>query len=305
MADFDLKMRDLEERKESDISPSKLLNYVRKAELQELLTPIGFANLQGQLQQQLGDQPTLKDIKQYLSGQEAFIAKLKQSEIGDQALQRYQDAVTRLKQVDRDKLLEIRKGMIEPRRRYVGCLATKLKPEDYRDCLDNYDSSEFDTVKLIPSALKQRVFQNTRNDKLKAALAPSINNTKFSDIPSGLRHYINSNPGQFQKYYEERRQEMNLIKAVLNNLSGEEKASLSAYYAQNKSLPRAEFAKLFNPENVRERKRVRGKGVRGGIGGSSSVDPFLFQRCLEDLDNAVTLRSFSSEPDLSDLLEDY
>jgi hypothetical protein len=32
--------------------------------------------------------------------------------------------------------------MTAPRRRYQGCLATRLKPADYENCLDNYDNNE-------------------------------------------------------------------------------------------------------------------------------------------------------------------
>jgi hypothetical protein len=36
----------------------------------------------------------------------------------------------------------VRKVMTAPRRRYQGCLATRLKPADYENCLDNYDNNE-------------------------------------------------------------------------------------------------------------------------------------------------------------------
>lgn len=203
MKDEESKM-DIEQRVEkvdiNSIVASKLLNYVRKAELQQILTPMGYANLSTQLQQQLGNDPTLKDIKQFLSTKDDFVGNLRNSAIGQQAFQRYVTAVGRLQGINRAQMLEVRRGMAEPRRRFVGCLAIKIKPDDYRSCLDNYNSKEFENVKLIPSALKQRVFQNTPNDKLKAALAPSINKGRFSDLPSGLRHYISSNPDEFKRY---------------------------------------------------------------------------------------------------------
>jgi hypothetical protein len=45
----------------------------------------------------------------------------------------------------------------------------------------------------------------------------------ISDIPSGYRQYINKHPDEFKDYFEQRRHEFGLLKAVLRNLSNDDK----------------------------------------------------------------------------------
>jgi hypothetical protein len=45
-----------------------------------------------------------------------------------------------------------------PTQRYKGCLASRLQPADYEHCLDNYDDEQFQNIGLVPTALKQRVY---------------------------------------------------------------------------------------------------------------------------------------------------
>jgi hypothetical protein len=44
----------------------------------------------------------------------------------------------------------------QPRNRYQGCLASRLKPADCDHWVDNYNSEEFDHINLVPLTLKQR-----------------------------------------------------------------------------------------------------------------------------------------------------
>jgi hypothetical protein len=143
--------------------------------------------------------------------------------------------VARLQGIDRGRALAVRKVMTAPRRRYQGCLATRLKPADYENCLDNYDNEEFDSIGLVPSrALQQRVYD--RGDVTTRGILQETLSRKtgtISDIPSGYRQYINKHPDEFKDYFEQRRHEFGLLKAVLRNLSNDDKRRLQAYYNEH------------------------------------------------------------------------
>ena len=101
----------------------------------------------------------------------------------------------------------MRKGMRQPRNRFMGCLATKLQPEDYSSCLDDYNDEKYDNMKLVPSSPKKRVFESTQDQELRTALEPTITNEKitFSDLRTGLRRYMRVHPAEFKNYFDERR----------------------------------------------------------------------------------------------------
>jgi hypothetical protein len=67
----------------------------------------------------------------------------------------------------------------------------------------------------------------------------------FSDLPTGLRSYISSHPDEFKDYYEQRRHEVGLLKAVLRNLSSEDKRKLAAYYKQTGKLEPEKFSDII------------------------------------------------------------
>ena len=109
--------------------------------------------------------------------------------------------------------------MTTPRKRFVGCVATKLDADDYSSCLDEYDSPEFDNIKLVPPSLKQRVYENSTDSRVKAIMAPSVIGKTLSDLPSGIRSYMVSHPAQFKTYFDARHHELGLMKAVMKSLT--------------------------------------------------------------------------------------
>jgi hypothetical protein len=81
--------------------------------------------------------------------------------------------------------------MTQPTQRYKGCLASRLQPADYEHCLDNYDDEQFQHVGLVPTALKQRVYDkgdSATRGILKETLTRKTHT--ISDTPSGYRQFI-------------------------------------------------------------------------------------------------------------------
>jgi hypothetical protein len=244
------------------LAPSKLLNYVQKERLVEFLSPTRYADLEQRLRQQLNKSSiNLKDMKKQLATRPEFMQSLRQHAIGKEAFGKYQQAAQRLSNIDRTKSSASRKVMTQPRNRYQGCLASRLKPADYDHCLDNYNSEEFDNIELVPPALKQRVYDQgdvATRGILKETLTRKTGT--LSDLPKGYRAYISKNPDQFKDYFEQKRHELGLLRSVLKNLSSEDKRKLQAYYQQHKTIEPEKFSDIiasFQQEEDSPSKRPR------------------------------------------------
>jgi hypothetical protein len=86
----------------------------------------------------------------------------------------------------------------------------------------------------------------------------------FSDLPTGLRSYISRNPDQFREYYQIRANEVGLLKAVLKNLSNDDKRKLREYYQENGKLEPEKFSDIIashssSPSSKRPRSVLESK----------------------------------------------
>jgi hypothetical protein len=97
------------------------------------------------------------------------------------------------------------------------------------------------------------VFNKTQDENFKKALFPTINNPHFhaSDLPSGLKHYIQMYPSEFRHYFDERRHELGLLKSVLRTMSPEAKRELRHYYQQHGKVNQQEFMDLIRAPKKR------------------------------------------------------
>ena len=175
-------------------------------------TPQAYMSYEAQAKAEFKkEKVNVRDVKKILAKNEQFISELRKHDIGQKAFTKYLQTVARFRDPElRQRSLAVRQGMVQPRRRYQGCLATKIQPEDYRSCLDEYNDPKFDNIQLVPNALKKHVYETTQDGKLREALAPTIQNPKnsFADLPSGLKSYIKHNPSEFASYVNERKDEL-------------------------------------------------------------------------------------------------
>ena len=260
----------------ANLAPSKLLNYVKRDDLIAFITPRRYAELEHRLKVQLGkERINLKDMKKYLASEKEFIDSLRKHQTGADAFEKYQQAVQRLRSIDKTQATAVRKVMAEPRRRYQGCLATRLQPEDYQHCLDNYDDEEFESMSLVPAALKQRV-HDRGNMQTQGILRPSLTRrgAPTSELPAGYRNYISNHPDEFKNYYEQRRHELGLMKAVLRNMSSDDKQRLQDYYRENKKIEPDKFSDIIRtlPSRATSPKRQRLPHVPDTVKGGSRFD---------------------------------
>jgi hypothetical protein len=202
-----------------NIPAKKLLHYVTKAQLVQAVGPEGFRVLQDRARQ-AGEKMTAKFLKDELAKDFIFLEQLRTSPLGQQAFAKYAANSARLTDPGvRAKSRQVRQEMAEPRRGFLGCVATKITPAEYKECTEEYDNPEYQNLSLVPSgALKQSVYEKTGS----AVLAPRPN-THISNLPRGLRSYIRQHPEEYSDYLEELKAPTEYMRNVGRNVSKEER----------------------------------------------------------------------------------
>ena len=216
----------------ADTLPSdKLVHYLTKDEVISVLGDaypaiVNEATVSGL-------KPTSKYLKSRLLDNNDLVEQVRETELGARAAGRYNAHVQRLTNpATKAKSQAVRAAMVQPRHGFLGCVATKIKPKDLRNCVENYDAPEYQTIDLVPhQALKQSVYAKTRNPALAPTAAAAI-----SELPKGLQGYIRRNPEQFDDYLEEKRAEVDFLRAVRRN-------AVEAY-RRGQTDPAAAFAPL-------------------------------------------------------------
>jgi hypothetical protein len=199
--------------------PSKtLLHYMKKEELVKMLPAATVADLQRQATAE-GSKLTAKFLKNALQSNPNITLQLRNSPLGAQAYQKYVANYQRITAPDvRAKSQQVRREMVEPRRGFAGCIATKIDPNVYKECAESYDNPEYQSVSIIPSAaLKQSVYRKTGNQVLASKA------THISDLPRGLRAYIRDHPLQYQDYLEELHAQGAYLKSVSRGVHEEQR----------------------------------------------------------------------------------
>lgn len=196
--------------------------YMKKEELARIIGPDQFARLTRDAEE-AGGKLTSAALKSVLLRNEAFVEQFRNSANGRAAFEKYRTNYIRMTNpAAKAKRVAARKAMSEPRRGFLGCLATKVEPSDFKDCVDHYDRPEYQDIKLVPSnALRVSAFRKTANP----ALVPSPHHMgHVSNLPSGLRAYIKLHPADYEDYIEERKSELEFLKNVRRNARREERA---------------------------------------------------------------------------------
>ena len=188
------------EREQSE----KLLAFAKPNDIKKALGTQQFYTLLATMEIQLGRKPKLSEIKKYLKENQQFLKPLLTNQ---EFLQKYAAAVEKRNSPEGLQTKEKNKKSIEamalPRKQYKGCLATKLKPEDYEYCLSNYDDSEADYEKyssLVPyNAVKQKEYNKAilRKDYETAKYLVLEPDATIRDLPLGIRRYIKRIPRIF------------------------------------------------------------------------------------------------------------
>ena len=135
-----------------------------------------------------------------------FIAHLRQTNTGRLAFEKWAESYPDAKA----KRVYTRKAMSDPRKGFLGCIATKVEPKDIRECVETYDNPEYQSISLLPAPLlKQQVYEKTGDELLKP-----MEGMHISNLPRGLRQYIYNHPDDYNDYLRERKAELEYLKSI-------------------------------------------------------------------------------------------
>jgi hypothetical protein len=192
---------------------SKILTYVKKEDLIDIFGWDGYKTVIRQVQ---GNDPTrkvlLREIKSFISNSPELVAQIKEFVGIGGFYKKYMESAERLRarrsDVNYEKNAQIREFMRTPKKKYVGCLATKLKPEDFGDCLKEYDDPKkhYEKYGIIPyGKLRQDVSDKLRvqgryND---ADVLQMPVKAQISDLPRGLKQFYREHKEKYHQYMEE------------------------------------------------------------------------------------------------------
>ena len=114
--------------------------------------------------------------------------------------------------------------MREPRRKYTGCLATKLTPDDYTYCLQEYNNPQekYEKYKLVPNnALRETRYWKaiSEGNEQEAKLLKLPEKAKISYLPMGLFAYYEQHPERYQAYIEELATQKKFLEAVCSSVA--------------------------------------------------------------------------------------
>ena len=217
------------------IPASKLLNYAKREDIERVLGPGTVRSLENQAKERGEKELTSKMLKQLVAETDAYANSIRDADLGQQAFRKYQLNYERMVDpANKAKRVAVRKAMSDPRKGYLGCIATKVKPRDIKECVQNYDRDEYKGIEIVPvPALKQSVYEKTGA----VVLAPPAGKKgHISYLPKGLRKYALQHPHEYDDYLEERRAELEYLRALRRNATAEQRAAAAAQ-ASASSMP--------------------------------------------------------------------
>jgi len=208
-----------------------------------------LSHLKATLAETLDKKLTLKDIKHEIASNtyyQSLFAQIRSSPIGTEATAKYLKARKRAQSMDKIKSSAVKKAMTQARRRFLGCLATKIPTQVYDEVLDSFDQQKYDHIKIIPSTLKHRVHENTTNEVLKEHMVNSLKYINLSNnLPSGLKSYMRRHPQEFVQQNREIQSQRKLSNMILRSMKADEIARLQAHIEEHKQLDMSKLPQIL------------------------------------------------------------
>ncbi|PRP73882.1 hypothetical protein PROFUN_16476 [Planoprotostelium fungivorum] len=192
-----------------ELPVSKLLNYLTRDNIIELIGFPNFSSLNEQVRQQTG-KVSLPAVKKMLADNEQFQAILDQNHgMIQQAYNKYLAANTKVNDLTRQQQSkQISWLMNKPKKQFLGCMAKHTPPEVFQKCVEQYDDpdAKYEQYKIIPySGLRNSAYEKELNagHTNRAAVLRPPPGMKIQHLPKGIREYVSRNPSEFKDYLDE------------------------------------------------------------------------------------------------------
>jgi hypothetical protein len=192
-----------------ELPVSKLLNYLTRDNIIELIGFPNFSSLNEQVRQQTG-KVSLPAVKKMLADNEQFQAILDQNHgMMQQAYNKYLAANTKANDLNRQQQSkQVSWLMNKPKKQFLGCMAKHTPPEVFQKCVEQYDDpdAKYEQYKIIPySGLRNSAYEKELNagHANRAAVLRPPPGMKIQHLPKGIREYVSRNPSEFKDYLDE------------------------------------------------------------------------------------------------------
>lgn len=202
-----------------------ILEFANLNEIKDALGSAAFYSMLSDIEGTTGKKPSLKQIKKFLVENEAFLKLVLKN---DKLTKRYDmegEGYTLKKENAKKQRKEVNSLLKLPKKQYKGCLASRLDPEDYEFCNNDYDNpvKHYERYSaLIPtSSVRQNEYlkaYNRGDEKAQKALYLDPELT-IRDLPKGIRSYMNDNPDKFDAYLQEIKAEQKYLKSIRNSVT--------------------------------------------------------------------------------------
>jgi len=196
---------------------STLLHFTKKKELEAFVGPDALKALRNEATSAGKKSLTKKGIQEAILADGQATGIFAQSDLAEESYRRYLQAYKHLQDpASKAKGAEVRKLLKEPKKQYLGCIATKISPNDYRYCVDHYDEDpDWAGIEIVPPALKQSVFAKTGHEHLRPKVDKRTGEPKLlSTLPRGLMAYYFKHPDHFVEYLNELRAKVQYLTAL-------------------------------------------------------------------------------------------
>ncbi|PRP74944.1 hypothetical protein PROFUN_15067 [Planoprotostelium fungivorum] len=172
-----------------ELPVSKLLNYLTRDNIIELIGFLNFSSLNEQVRQQTG-KVSLPAVKKMLADNEQFQAILDQNHgMMQQAYNKYLAANTKANDLTRQQQSK--------QKQFLGCVAKHTPPEVFQKCVEQYDDpdAKYEQYKIIPySGLRNSAYEKELNagHTNRATVLKPPPGMKIQHLPKGIREYVTS-----------------------------------------------------------------------------------------------------------------
>ena len=167
----------------------KLLSFATNADLKKALGTQTYYTMLATAEVQKGSRPTLKDIKTVIKTSPQYLFPVVQNqELQQKYVQAQQKKMSPEGLQKKADLKKLNATMSAPKKQYKGCLATKIKPEDYESCLIDYDNPQQHYEKYSSLVPYNAIRQNkavSRQDQAAAKILALSPETTIRDLPLG------------------------------------------------------------------------------------------------------------------------
>lgn len=201
----------------------KILSLAKKDDLLDFLGLDRYRNIEKTVKDANDGKFTIKNVKDLIKGNPTSLNEFSKSPIAQKIYQYYVTSANKANSAEgiakATKSKQMESIMKDAKHKYVGCIATKVDPDVYEECLYEYDNpiAKYEQYGIVPyNALRNREYENelAKGNQNRAGVLKLPENAKISQLPRGIRQFIDNHPDDFEDYLQEIKAESKYLDTI-------------------------------------------------------------------------------------------